>query len=133
MNKILGINKKIVLAVGIGVVVIVAAVVYLVIPMPVSEGYTAVNTVTNQFLVGRAYRAPLSRFIELREPFLLQNVADADSNTVTPQLVDLSAESYWLPQSVFINIDNIVSQGAVGDDSLIATKIKEYKAGGAAK
>ena len=131
MNKILGINKKIVLAVGIGVVVIVAAVVYLVIPMPVSEGYTAVNTVTNQFLVGRAYRAPLSRFIELREPFLLQNVADADSNTVTPQLVDLSAESYWLPQSIFINIDNIVSQGAVKEDSLIGTKIKEYKAGGA--
>ena len=89
MNKILGINKKIVLAVGIGVVVIVAAVVYLVIPMPVSEGYTAVNTVTNQFFVGRAYQAPLGQFIELREPFLLQTVTAADGVTVTPQLVDL--------------------------------------------
>jgi hypothetical protein len=132
MNKKIDINKKILLGIGVGVaVVIVALVAYLLTPRPVSEGYTAVNTVTNQFFVGRAYRAPLSRFIELREPFLLQTVTAPDGVTVTPQLVDLSVESYWLPQSVFINKDNIVSQGAVGDDSLIATKIREYKAGGA--
>jgi hypothetical protein len=99
--------------------------------MPVSDGYTAITTVANQFFVGRAYRAPLSRFIELREPFLLQNVSDAEGKTVTPQLVDLATESYWLPQSIFIQIDNIISKGAVGPDSPIAVKIKEYKAGAA--
>ena len=131
MNKILGMDKKIAIALVVCVVIIVAVVAYLVTPRPVSEGYTAVSTVTNQFFVGRAYKAPLSPFIELREPFLLQTVTAPDGETITPQLVDLSVESYWLPQTVFIHTANIVSQGAVGDDSLIATKIKEYKAGGA--
>lgn len=121
-------NKKIILGVIIGVVVVVVAgITYLVVPMPVSDGYTAITTVTNQFFVGRAYRAPLSKFIELREPFLLQNTTDADTNTVTPQLFDLSVESYWLPKTVFIHIDNIVTKGAVGSESPIAIKIKEYK------
>lgn len=118
-------------SVAAGVVVIAAAVTYLTTPAPLSEGYTAISTVSNQFYVGRAYRAPLSRFIELREPFLLQVVAGADSTTATPQLVDLSVESYWLPKAIDIHIDNIVSKGAVGADSLIAIEIDKYKAGGA--
>ena len=122
-------KKKTVLGLAIGAVVVVGVLVaYVVIPMPTSSGYTAVTTTTGQFFVGRAYRTPLSKFIELREPFLLQTITDAKTNEPTPQLVDLSVESYWLPKSIFIHTDNIVSKGAVSPESLIATKIKEYKA-----
>lgn len=122
-------KKKTVLGLAIGGVVVVGALVaYLVIPMPVSNGYTAITTVTNQFFVGSAYHRPFSKFIELREPFLLQTITDAKTNEPTPQLVDLSVESYWLPKAIFIHMDNIVSKGTVDPESLIATKIREYKA-----
>jgi len=122
-------KKKTVLGLAIGGVVVVGVLIaYMVIPMPVSDDYTAITTVTNQFFVGRAYRTPLSKFIELREPFLLQTITDAKTNELIPQLIDLSVESYWLPKAVFIRMDNIVSKGAVSPESLIATKIKEYKA-----
>ena len=126
MNKKIDMNKKILIGIGIGVIVVVAAVAYLVIPMPVSEGYTVLTTVTNQFFVGRVYRTPLSKFIELREPFLLQTITDPETNAPTPQLIDLSIESYWMPKSIFIHVDNIVSKGVIDPESLIATKIKEY-------
>ncbi len=116
-----------ILGLSIGTLVVAAIVAYLVIPLPVSKDYTAITTINNEFFVGRAYRTPLSKFIELREPFLFQSLADPESNTVTPQLVDLSVESYWLPKAIFIHIDNIVSKGTVAPESLIATKIKEYK------
>ena len=122
-------NKKMVLGGFVGAVIIVAALgVYLIVPMPISGGYMAITTVTDQFFVGRAYRTPFSEFIELREPFLLQAITDAETNTATPQLVDLSVDSYWMPKKVFIHIDNIVSKGEVSPESLIATKIAEYKA-----
>ena len=121
-------KKKTVLGLVIGAVVVVGALVaYMVIPLPLSSGYTAITTVTSQFFVGRAYHTPLSKFIELREPFLLQTITDEKTNEPIPQLVDLSVESYWLPKAVFIHMDNIVSKGSVEPESLIATKIEEYK------
>ena len=116
-----------ILGLAIGTVVVVVILGYLVIPLPASDGYTAITTVTNQFFVGRVYRTPLSKFIELREPFLLQTITDPETNAPTPQLIDLSIESYWMPKSIFIHIDNIVSKGEIDSESLIATKIAEYK------
>lgn len=121
-------NKKIALGVAAGVVVVLGLIGYLTTPMPVSSGYTAITTVSNQFFVGRAYHAPGSSFIELREPFLLQNVPDAENKNVLPQLVDLSVESYWLPKTIYIQIGSIISQGAVSPESVIGAKLKDYKA-----
>ncbi|MDD5710961.1 MAG: hypothetical protein PHV43_02580, partial [Candidatus Colwellbacteria bacterium] len=121
-------HKNIVAAV-VGAAILLAALGYLLIPRPVSDGYTAVFTTANQFLVGRVYRAPLSRFIELREPYIMQDIPDTETGAVTPQLFDLSVESYWLPESIYIKVSNIVTMGAVGANSAIATKIEEYKNG----
>ena len=112
----------------VAVAIIILGVAAYCLAVSMDKSYYAVSTANGQFFVGRISHKPFTNFIKLDNPFILQNVQGADQKTVTPQLVDLSVESYWLPKVVFIHIDNIVSKGEVSSESLIATKIEEYKA-----
>lgn len=94
-----------------------------------SDSLYAVSTTSGQFFVGELSFRPFSKFILLKNPFVLQNVQDNSKNSVTPQLIDLSVESYWHPKEIYINSKEIVFKGKVSDTSPIGMKIKEYKAG----
>ncbi len=109
------------------VLVLAAIIIYLAIPHRIFPGFTGITTTDGQFFVGRAYKAPLSRFIELRDPFLLGGTtATAETPTVTPKLIDLTLESYWQPKSIYLNVKNITIKGAVGQGSQIAITINQY-------
>ena len=94
-----------------------------------SKDYYAISTTSNQFIVGNLSRAPFSKFFRLDKPFILTNVQDEKTQTTTPQLFDLSVRSYWLPKSMYVNVDNVVFKGRVSPDSAIALKLKEYNEG----
>ncbi|MBI2013527.1 MAG: hypothetical protein HYS87_01740 [Candidatus Colwellbacteria bacterium] len=116
-------NKNLLSTAGLVILVIIGV---LFVPLP-SPGYTAVTTISGEFFVGKAQKALLSHYIELKQPFVLQSIV-GENQTPTPQLFNLGTDSYWLPTSVKINIKNIVIKGKVNPESPIAQALDAFNA-----
>ncbi len=116
-------NKSLLIALIVVIVVVGFAVINY-SPQSAKDAYSAVYLRTGEVYVGKLSFFPN---MQLKDAFLIENVRDPKDSTKTNLQLTPLKNSVWAPPVIYLNSDQVVFYGPVGEESNVAKALKAAK------